>query len=333
MTEQTRPVVLSGIQPTGKLTIGNYIGAIRSWVSMQDRYDCMFVLVDLHALTVANDPPDLLRRCYEFIALYLGCGIDPDRSTVFVQSHVPQHGELAWILSCFAQFGRLSRMTQFREKARKHPDNVNAGLFAYPVLMAADILLYQSDLVPVGGDQKQHLELTRDLAQRFNSLYGQSFTTPEPYIAERGSRIMALQDPTSKMDKSDPNPANYIALLDDADTVRRKIMRAVTDEGKEIVYDEAKPGVANLLTIYSAIAGEPIDELEVRYAGKGYAPFKRDLGEALVEFLRPIQERYRTVAQDRDSLTTILRKGAEIARSRAEVTLEKVYRNLGLIPR
>jgi len=333
MNQHAKPVMLSGIQPTGHLTIGNYIGAIRNWIALQNDHNCLFILVDLHALTVRNDPAELLRRSYEFLALYLACGMNADQSTIFVQSHVPQHPELAWILSCFAQFGRLSRMTQFKEKASKHADNVDTGLFAYPVLMAADILLYQTDLVPVGADQKQHLELTRDLAQRFNALYGQTFTLPEAYIPETGARIMGLQDPASKMDKSDPNPGNYIALLDDPETVRRKIQRAVTDPGKEIAYDEGKPGISNLPAMYSLVSGEPIDQLEDRYAGKGHAPFKRDLGEALVQFLRSIQERYRAIARDRDALTAILRKGAEIARSRAETTLQKVHANLGLIPR
>lgn len=332
MNAQTKPVLLSGIQPTGSLTIGNYIGAIRNWIALEDRYDCLFVLVDLHAITVRNDPTELLRRSYEFLALYLACGLDPEQNTIFVQSHVPQHTQLGWVLSCFTQFGRLGRMTQFKEKSTQHPDNVNAGLFTYPVLMAADILLYGTDLVPVGEDQTQHLELARDVAQRFNCLHGAAFTVPEPYIPEIGARIMSLQDPAAKMDKSDRNPANYIALLDEPDAIRKKIARAVTDAGSDVVLDASKPGISNLLTIYSTVAGDSLESLAHRYRGKGYAQFKRDLAEVLIEFLRPIQARYREVRDDTEGMRKMLRLGADKARSRAEQTMAKVHRLLGFIP-
>jgi len=261
MTEnRKRPVLLSGIQPSGNLMIGNYIGALKNWVELQDQYDCLFVLVDLHAITVKQDPADLRRRSFEFLCLYLACGIEPEKNTIFVQSHVPGHSELSWILNCFTYVGELNRMTQFKEKSTRHNTNVNVGLFDYPVLMAADILLYGTDLVPVGHDQKQHLELARNIAERFNNIYGEIFTVPEPYIPKVGARIMSLQDPTSKMSKSDDNPNNYVALLDSPDIVRNKIKRAVTDSGSEIKYDESKPGICNLLSIYSAITERAIEQ-------------------------------------------------------------------------
>ena len=330
--QATKPVLLSGATPTGSLTIGNYLGALRNWVRLQEQYDCLFVLVDLHAVTVRNDPRELLRRSYEFLALFLACGIGAEQSCVFVQSHVPQHAQLAWILSCLTPFGRLGRMTQFKEKAGTHSDNVNAGLLTYPVLMAADILLYDTDLVPVGDDQRQHLELARDLAQRFNTTYGPAFKAPEPYVPPVGARIMSLQDPTSKMSKSDPKAANYIALLDDPDTVDRKVRRAVTDPGKTVACDPAKPGVTNLLTIYSVVADEPLESLERRYVDKGYGRLKSDLAEALVEFLKPIQRRYLDVSKDRAALSRILQEGAERAAERARSKLRDVHRLLGFIP-
>ena len=331
--KKTRPVLLSGIQPSGNLMIGNYIGAIKHWVRLQDEYDCLFVLVDLHAITVRQDPSELRKRCHDFLALYMACGIDPAKSTVFVQSHVPAHAELAWVLTCFTSMGELNRMTQFKEKAQRHEGNVNAGLFAYPALMAADILLYQTDLVPVGADQKQHLELTRDLAERFNNVYGETFRVPAAYIAPVGARIMSLQDPTAKMSKSDENPRNYVALLDPPDVVRSKIKRAVTDCGTAVAQDETRPGISNLMTIYSSLTGEDYTTISARYAGKGYAQFKADLAELVVEFLRPIQERYRHVRSDKAELQTILERSSEVASVRARRTLDKVYRNLGFIPR
>lgn len=330
--ERKRPILLSGIQPSGNLMIGNYIGALRNWVKLQEEYDCLFVLVDLHAITIKQNPTDLLRRCYEFLCLYLACGIDPDKNTIFVQSHVPGHSQLAWILNCFTHMGELNRMTQFKEKASRHSANVNAGLFDYPVLMAADILLYGTDLVPVGDDQKQHLELVRNVAERFNNIHGEIFTVPEPYIPEVGSRIMSLQDPTSKMSKSDDNSNNYIALLDSPDAIREKLKRAVTDSGREIKYDEAKPGLCNLLSIYSSITGKPTDVIEQDYDGKGYGHLKKDLAEIVVEFLDPIQERYGEFIKDRQYIEKILSEGAAIAHARSEMMIRRVHDVLGFIP-
>lgn len=332
MADDTRkPVLLSGIQPSGNLTIGHYLGALRNWVLLQRNYDCLFVLVDLHAITVRQEPAKLRRRCLDFLALYLACGIDPEESTIFVQSHVPQHAELAWVLNCFTYMGELNRMTQFKDKSRKHEDNINAGLFSYPVLMAADILLYQTNLVPVGADQKQHLELTRDLAERFNNAYSETFAVPEPYIPPVGARIMSLQDPTNKMSKSDENDKNYIALLDPLDVAASKIKRAVTDSGTTVEYDESRPGISNLVTIYSSLTNDSFDAIRDRYAGKGYAEFKADLAEIVVEWLRGLQDKYNAIIHDKAYLEGLLNKGAEHARARANRTLKKVYRKVGFI--
>lgn len=328
-----KPVLLSGIQPSGNLMIGNYIGAIKNWVALQKTHDCLFVLVDLHAITVRQNPEDLVKRSHEFLSLYIACGIDPATSAIFVQSHVPDHAELAWILNCYAYMGELRRMTQFKDKAKKQTGGVGVGLFDYPVLMAADILLYQTDLVPVGDDQKQHLELTRTLAQRFNNLYGDVFTVPEPYIPEIGARIASLQDPSSKMSKSDDDPDSYVALLEGPDVTRKKIMSAVTDSGKEIRCDKSKPGIANLITIYSCLTGRTPKSVEEQYEGKGYGQFKSDLADLVIEFLQPIQERYRNVRQDKTGLAEILRSGAAIAAQRSQRTLQKVHDVLGFIPR
>jgi len=327
-----RPVLLSGTQPTGHLTIGNYLGAMKNWVALQDQYDCLFVLVDLHAITVPQDPKELRRRCYDFVALFLACGINPHRSTIFVQSHVPGHSQLAWILNCFATMGEAGRMTQFKEKAADGRESVNLGLFDYPVLMAADILLYGTNLVPVGEDQKQHLEFTRDLAQRFNHRFGNVFAVPEAYIPQVGSRIMSLTDPTRKMSKTDDNPATYIALLDDADTVRKKIVRAVTDSGSEVTYDESRPGVANLLTIYAGVTGETIPAIVEKYRGQGYGKFKEDLADVLISFLRPIRERYKMISGNRANLETVLQQGAAVANDRSRRMIADVHHALGFIP-
>lgn len=329
-----KPVVLSGIQPSGRLTIGNYIGALKNWVAMQDTHDCLFTLVDLHAITVRQDPAALRERCHEFLCLYLACGLDPAKSTLFVQSHVPAHAQLAWILNCHTAMGELNRMTQFKDKSSKHADNINAGLFGYPVLMAADILLYQADAVPVGNDQKQHLELARNLAQRFNARYeAEVFTVPEPFIPEVGARIMSLGDPTAKMSKSDEVEANYVALLDEPKRVVKKIKRAVTDSDAEIRFDEAaKPGVSNLLSMYSAVTGDGIADLEARFAGEGYGKLKGELADAVVAFLEPLQERYRRFRDDPASLDAILRDGARAARERAAPTLDRVFEVSGFIP-
>jgi tryptophanyl-tRNA synthetase len=327
-----KPVLLSGIQPTGNLMIGNYIGAIKHWVQLQDTHDCLFVLADLHAITVRQDPSEMLHRCYDLAALHIACGIDPEKNTIFLQSHVPAHTRLLWVLNCFVHMGELSRMTQFKDKTRRHRENINVGLFGYPVLMAADILLYQTDLVPVGDDQKQHLELTRNIARRFNHRYGKIFTTPNPFIPDTGSRIMGLRQPLAKMSKSDKNPNNYISLLDSPDTVRKKIRQAVTDPGKEIRYCSSKPGISNLMNLYSAISNLSIESIQSQYEGKGYALFKNDLAEIIIECLNPIQKRYRSVFFNRSKLENILKKGASEACRRSEITLNKVYDAVGFIP-
>lgn len=328
-----KSVVLSGIQPSGRLTLGNYLGALKNWVQLSDLYDCYYMLVDLHAITVRQDPIVLRERCYEFLALYIACGLDPAKNVLFVQSHVAAHARLGWILNCYTQMGELNRMTQFKDKSLKHADNLNAGLFDYPVLMAADILLYQAKQVPVGDDQKQHLELTRDVALRFNNLYGNVFTVPEPMIPPVGARIMGLQEPTAKMSKSGDAETDAIYLLDEPDVVTRKIKRAVTDLGSEIKFDSAsKPGISNLMSILSAIKGESFASIESRYVGKGYGHFKTEVAEAVVECLKPIQERYREIRDDRDGLQAILRAGAAKAATRADATLNRVHDVLGFIP-
>jgi tryptophanyl-tRNA synthetase len=326
-----KQVLLSGIQPTGNLMIGNYMGAIKHWIQLQDAHDCLFLLVDLHAITVKQNPDELRRRCYNLAALYIACGIDPEKNTIFLQSQVPAHTQLLWILNCFVYMGELSRMTQFKDKSSRHEKNINVGLFDYPVLMASDILLYQTNLVPVGDDQKQHLEFTRNIARRFNLLYGITFNIPNAFIPEAGARIMALKQPLSKMSKSDENPDNYIALIDTPDTIRKKIKHAITDPGKEIRYCSSKPGISNLINLYSIISKLPIESIESQYEGKGYASFKEDLAEIIIEFLNPIQERYRYIIADTLTLKTILKNGAIAANKRAEITLHKVYDAVGFV--
>jgi tryptophanyl-tRNA synthetase len=329
-----RPVVLSGIQPSGELTLGNYIGALKHWVNMQESHDCLFALVDMHAITARQEPQALRARCHEFLCLYLAAGIDPERATLFVQSHVPAHAQLAWLLNCHTAVGELNRMTQFKDKSLKNADNINAGLFDYPVLMAADILIYQANAVPVGDDQKQHLELTRNLAERFNARVGQAvFTVPEPFIPEVGARIMSLGEPTAKMSKSDAVEANVIKLLDPPGRVAKKIKRAVTDSGSEVRFDEDnKPGVSNLLAIFSAVTDRPIAALERDYADSGYGALKSDLADAVVAFLEPFQARYAEFAQDVAGLDAILARGASAARARARPTLEAAYAATGFLP-
>lgn len=332
----SKPIVLSGAQPSGQLTIGNYMGALRQWVRMQDDYDCLYCIVDLHAITVRQDPQALHKACLDAAALYLAVGIDPAKSTVFLQSHVPQHAELGWILNCYTQMGELSRMTQFKDKAQRFENNVNVGLFGYPVLMAADILLYQANQVPVGHDQKQHLELTRDIAYRFNTLYGDLFTMPEPFIPEQGARVMSLQDPTKKMSKSDENQNNIIGLLEDPKAVAKKIKRAVTDseEPPVVRFDIAeKPGVSNLLTLLHGATGEAIVDLERRFEGKMYGHLKTETADAVVAMLEPLQQRYRELREDEPRLLAILGEGAEKARQRAELTLKRVYEAVGFVPK
>ncbi len=325
--------MLSGIQPSGRLTLGNYLGAIKNWLPLSATYDCYYMLVDLHAITVRQEPAILRERCYEFLALYIACGLDPANNTLFVQSHVPAHARLAWILNCYTQFGELSRMTQFKDKSAKHVDNINAGLFDYPVLMAADILLYQAAQVPVGDDQKQHLELTRDIALRFNNLYGNVFKVPEPMIPPVGARIMGLQEPTGKMSKSDDAETNALYLLDPPDTIVRKIKRAVTDMDNSVRFSIAeKPGVSNLLSILSATTGEAIPALESRFAGQGYGAFKSAVADAVVECLKPVQAKYHDIREDREGLRRVLQDGAHRASARADATLKNVHEVLGFIP-
>ncbi len=329
-----KPIVFSGAQPSGELTIGNYMGALRQWVQMQDDYDCIYCIVDQHAITVRQDPNELRKRTLDTLALYLACGIDPEKSTIFVQSHVPQHAQLGWALNCYTYFGELSRMTQFKDKSARHAENINAGLFDYPVLMAADILLYQTNQVPVGIDQKQHLELSRDIAQRFNAIYGDIFTVPDPFIPKGGARVMALQDPAKKMSKSDDNRNNVIALLEDPKAAAKKIKRAVTDseEPPRVAYDlENKAGVSNLLDILAGITGKTIPELEAEFEGKMYGHLKGAVAEAVSDMLTNIQERFNTFRNDEALLNKIMKEGADKAKARAQTTLDKVYEAIGFI--
>ena len=324
--------IFSGIQPSGELTLGSYTGAIRNWNALQSEYDCVYCIVDLHAITVRQDPARLRRRCLTQLAQYLACGLDPEKCILFVQSHVPEHAELSWILGCHTQFGELSRMTQFKQKSQQHADNITAGLFTYPVLMAADILLYQADAVPVGADQKQHVDLCRDIAQRFNGVYGDVFTLPEPLIPQVGARIMSLNNPANKMSKSDPE--GCVNLLDSPEDIRRKFRRAVTDSETSVRYDpETKPGVSNLLSIYSAASGKSVADAEAEFSGQGYGAFKTAVGEAVVELFRPIREESERLLSDKAYLEAIYRQGAERARAVAIRTLRKVHRKVGFLPR
>ena len=334
MEEQARKqVIFSGIQPSGVLTLGNYIGALSRFAELQDQYDCLYCIVDEHAITVRQNPADLRRRCLELAALYLASGIDPEKSIIYCQSHVSAHAELAWILNCFTYMGELSRMTQFKDKSAKHADNINAGLFTYPVLMAADILLYQTNFVPVGADQKQHLELTRDIAQRFNGVYGDVFTVPEPLITKNGARIMSLQDPERKMSKSDPEDT-FVSLLDDADTVRRKIKRAVTDSESEIRFDpENKPGVSNLLNIISALTGESTDSISAELNGQGYGALKARTADCVIAALEPLQAEFKRLIADKEYLFGVLNSSSEKAAYLASRTLRKVQKKIGFAPR
>ncbi len=331
----SKPVVLSGCQPSGQLSIGNYIGAISNWVKMQDTHDCKFMLVDLHAITVRQEPQKLTEATLDGLALYLACGLDPDKSTLFIQSHVPEHAELAWVLNCYTQMGELNRMTQFKDKSQRHSGNINAGLFTYPALMAADILIYQANEVPVGDDQKQHLELARNVAERFNNLYGEVFTVPEPMIPKVGARVMSLQDPTKKMSKSDDNPNNYVGLLEDPKKIAKKIKRAVTDSDEQarIYFDPAeKAGVSNLLSILSAASGRAIDELVPDYEDKMYGHLKTDVADAVVAMLEPIQQRYQEMRNDPAFLQQVMKQGADKARAKAATTLAEVYKAVGFVP-
>ncbi|MEC8379058.1 MAG: tryptophan--tRNA ligase [Myxococcota bacterium] len=328
-----KPIVLSGIQPSGKLGIGNYLGALKNWVGMQDDYECIFLIVDLHALTVQQVPAELRHTCLSLAAQYIAAGIDPQKSTVVIQSHVPQHAELNWVLNTMTYMGELNRMTQFKDKSKRHNTNINAGLFTYPVLMAADILLYQAAAVPVGADQKQHLELARNLAQRFNQRYSDTFVVPEPFIPKVGARIMSLQEPTKKMSKSDDNENNMVSLLDSPKVIEKKFKRAVTDSETVVKYDvENKPGVSNLLTIHSAFSGQSIESLENHFEGKMYGHLKVETAEVVIEGLKPIQKRYNELMADKATLEQILSDGAESATRSARKTLSKVYKKIGLVP-
>ncbi|MGN0662828.1 MAG: tryptophan--tRNA ligase [Faecalibacterium sp.] len=329
---ERRKRILSGIQPTGTFTLGNYIGAVRNWAKLQDEFDCLYMVADLHALTVRQVPAELRRHTREAAAMLLAAGIDPQRSILFVQSHVPAHTQLNWILCCNSQFGELSRMTQFKDKSAKHPDNVNGGLFTYPALMAADILVYNADLVPVGQDQTQHLELARNVAQRFNNAYSPTFTLPEGYVTKEGAKIMSLAEPTRKMSKSDTNANAFILMTDDKDTIIRKFKRAVTDSDGVVRYDPAaKPGVSNLMCIYHIFTGTPLEQIETEFAGKGYGEFKLAVGEAVADALAPIQGEYSRILADKEFVDSVLRDGAAKAGILADRTVQKVYKKVGLM--
>lgn len=329
---ERKKVIFSGIQPSGTLTMGNYIGALRNFKLLSDEYDCVYCVVDMHAITVKQDAAKLRSQCLSLAAMYMAVGLDPDKNLIYCQSHVSAHAELAWVLNCVTYMGELSRMTQFKDKSAKHADNINAGLFTYPVLMAADILLYQTDLVPIGADQKQHLEITRDIGQRFNSLYGDTFVIPDAYIGKVGSRVMSLQEPTRKMSKSDPEDT-YIGLLDTPEDVRRKVKRAVTDSDGEIRFDvENKPGVSNLLSIVSALTGEPVQAVADSLAGQGYGGLKSRVADVVCDTLAPIQAEYKRIIADKATLQAILDRNAQEAARRANRTLDKVKRKVGFAP-
>ena len=328
-----KKVIFSGIQPTGCVTLGNYLGALKNWVELQNDYNCCFSVVDMHSITVRQEPAELRKRCMEFLAQYLACGIDGEENLVFFQSHVPAHAELAWVLNCNTYMGELSRMTQFKDKSAKHSTNINAGLFTYPVLMAADILLYQTDLVPVGVDQKQHLELARDIAIRFNNVYGDTFKVPEPFIPKAGAKVMSLQEPTAKMSKSDPNINGFISILDDEASIMRKFKRAVTDSDNEIVYKDGKDGINNLITIYTAVTGKTIEETEKEFSGLGYGAFKEAVGTAVADHLKPVREKYADIIKDKEYLESVYKNGAERAAYVARKTLSKTYRKIGFVNR
>ncbi|KAF7768999.1 tryptophanyl-tRNA synthetase [Pseudoalteromonas citrea] len=332
----SKPVVLSGMQPTGGMTIGNYVGAINQWLNLQENHESYFMLADLHAITVRQKPEELRERVLNGIALYVACGIDPEKAALFVQSQVPEHAQLGWVLNCYAQMGELNRMTQFKDKSAKHANNINVGLFSYPALQAADILLYQAAQVPVGEDQKQHLELTRDIATRFNNLYGDVFKLPEPFIPELGARVMSLQDPLKKMSKSDDNPNAFIMMLDEPKKIEKKLKKAVTDSDEQarIYFDRAeKPGVSNLLTLLSVATKRSVADLVPEYEDKMYGHLKKDTADAVVAMIEPIQSRFKEIREDQNRLDEIMRSGAEKAGARAQTTLKAVYDAVGFIPR
>ena len=331
ITPEKRPRVLSCIQPSGTFTLGNYLGALKNWVNMQEDCDCFFAVADLHAITVRQEPAKFREQIRSAFSMLLAIGLDPEKSPIFLQSHVAAHSQLAWVLNCYTQFGELSRMAQFKDKSQKHSDNVNAGLFDYPVLMAADILLYQADYVPIGEDQKQHLELARNIAERFNGTYSPTFTVPSPYIGKVGARVMSLQSPDKKMSKSDTNANGFISMLDSPDDIMRKFKRAVTDSEAKVYYGEGKAGINNLMSIYSCVTGKSNDEIAAEFDGKGYGEFKEAVGETVIETLKPIQERYNRIFAENDYLTEMYKKGAEVAEKVANKTLYKVMKKVGYI--
>ena len=328
-----KKVIFSGIQPSGNLTLGNYLGAIKNWVALQDEYDCYYCVVDLHAITVKQEPKDLRRRTLEVLAIYIAAGIDPTKNTLFIQSHVPAHSECAWLLNCSTYMGELSRMTQYKDKSKKFGESIGVGLFTYPILMASDILLYNADLVPVGQDQKQHLELARDLANRFNSAYSDTFKVPNPYIPKAGAKIMDLQDPTKKMSKSEENPNSYILIMDSPEVIRKKISRAVTDSIGVVNYCDEQPGVKNLINIICAIKNTTPEEVVASYEGKGYADLKKDVAEIIIEELAPVQEKANALLSDKKYLEGIYKEGAQKANYASMKMLRKMQKKIGLIPR
>ena len=327
-----KKTIFSGVQPSGNLTIGNYLGAIKNWTELQELYNCIYCVVDMHAITVRQVPAELRKRTYETLALYIAAGLDPEKNTLFVQSHVPAHAVLAWDLGCYTMFGELSRMTQFKDKSAKHADNINAGLFTYPVLMAADILLYQADLVPVGQDQRQHLELARDIAVRFNNSYSDTFTVPEGYIQKTGMKIMSLAEPTKKMSKSDTNPNASVGILDPRDDIIRKFKRAVTDSDTVVRYAEGKDGINNLMSIYSCFTGKDYEAIEREFEGKGYGDFKLAVGETVADSLAPIRSEFDRLMQDKKYLEEVMKNGAERASYIARKTISKVHKKIGYVP-
>lgn len=332
--ENNKKIIFSGIQPSGDLTIGNYLGALKNWVKLQDQYDCYYCVVDLHAITVRQEPKDLRKRTLEVLAIYLAAGLDPEKNTIFIQSHVSTHSEAAWLLNCYTYTGELSRMTQFKDKSKRYGEaTVSVGLLDYPVLMAADILLYNADLVPVGKDQTQHLEITRDIAQRFNNLYSPTFTIPEGYIPEAGAKIMDLQEPTKKMSKSSDNPNSYILIMDPPDVIRKKISRAVTDTLGIVKYTDEQPGIKNLITIISSITGMSPEEIEKKYEGQGYAQFKSDVADIIINELEPIQKKVNEFLSDKTYLESVYKKGAEKAYYISNKVLRKMQKKIGFIPK
>jgi tryptophanyl-tRNA synthetase len=330
--QEKKKVIFSGIQPSGNLTLGNYIGAIKNWVKLQEEYDCFFCVVDLHAITVRQEPKDLRQRTLEVLAIYIAAGIDPEKNTLFIQSHAPAHSEAAWLLNCYTYMGELGRMTQFKDKSQRYGESISAGLFTYPILMAADILLYNTDLVPVGKDQQQHLELARDIAERFNNIYSPTFIVPEGYIAEKGAKIMDLQEPTKKMSKSADNANGYILIMDPPEVIRKKVNRAVTDSLGVVKYNDEQPGVRNLIDILTSLTGMKVSEIEAKYEGLGYAQFKTDVAETIIAELSPIQEKVKSLLSDKTYLESVYKAGAEKANYVSMKVLRKMQKKIGFIP-